>query len=312
MKSEILQVENLSKKYENLIAVDGISFELRPGECLALLGPNGAGKTTTVEMLEGLKKNDSGSIHLFGLDLGKHKKEIMEKVGILLQETNLYKKLTVLETLSLFRSFYKEGLEPKEIISLIQLTDKENVRLEKLSGGQKQRVYIGCALVNHPDLLFLDEPTTGLDPQARRMIWELLTGYKKKQKSILLTTHYMDEAENLADRVLVIDHGKIIAEGSPQELISRYCGAQRMSFSCEIESKDKSVSSILRSQLSWFEKVTENKGLYEIDTEESGKYVQDLIKVCNEHSIKLNNIAMRKSTLEDVFIKLTGRSIRDA
>lgn len=314
MSSAVLQAQDLVKRYGDFTAVDGVSFSVAEGECLALLGPNGAGKTTTVEMLEGLKEPDSGAVTIFGLDLAAKRTEVMEKVGVLLQETNLYKKLTVKETLELFRSFFKEGVAVEEVIKVIELEDKADNRLEQLSGGQKQRAYIGCALVNQPKLLFLDEPTTGLDPQARRMIWDLLESYKERKCSILLTTHYMDEAEQLADRILVIDHGKIIAEGSPAELIATHCGAQRMTFKCESPDGLTAAKIALKNHLPWFAKAkedAEHTGVFEIDTEEPGRYLQDLIGTCNAQGLSLVEIAMRRSTLEDVFIKLTGRSIRD-
>lgn len=309
-----MQAKNLVKRYGDFTAVDGISISVAEGECLALLGPNGAGKTTTVEMLEGLKQPDSGTIDIFGMDLSKKRSAVMERVGVLLQETNLYKKLTVRETLTLFRSFFSEGIAVEEAIKVIELEDKADSRLEQLSGGQKQRAYIGCALINQPQLMFLDEPTTGLDPQARRMIWDLLSSYKERNCSILLTTHYMDEAEQLADRVLVIDQGKIIAEGSPSELITTHCGAQRMTFKCESPDGPTAASIALTNHLSWFKDAKESSktpGSFEIDTEEPGRSLQDLIGTCNDQGLKLVEIAMRRSTLEDVFIKLTGRSIRD-
>lgn len=310
----VLQAKNLVKRYGDFTAVDDISLSIAEGECLALLGPNGAGKTTTVEMLEGLKDPDSGSIEIFGMDLATKRSQVMESVGVLLQETNLYKKLTVRETLTLFRSFFQSGITVEEAIKVIQLEDKADSRLEQLSGGQKQRAYIGCALINKPQLMFLDEPTTGLDPQARRMIWDLLASTKERKCSILLTTHYMDEAEQLADRVLVVDKGKIIAEGSPAELISTHCGSQRMTFKCESPDGPTAAIVALKNNLSWFGDATESDsapGSFEIDTEEPGRSLQDLIGTCNAQGLSLVEIAMRRSTLEDVFIKLTGRSIRD-
>lgn len=214
----MLRARGLRKNFKNLVAVDGVDLAVEPGECLALLGPNGAGKTTTVEMLEGLLPPDAGVVEVFGKDLKANRREILEGVGVLLQETNLYKRYTVRETLALFGSFYRTAKEPEEIMERLSLTDKADVQLRKLSGGQKQRAYLGCALVNDPKLLFLDEPTTGLDPQARRAIWELLGALKTEGRGILLTTHYMEEAERLADRVAVIDHGKIIAEGRTKDL----------------------------------------------------------------------------------------------
>lgn len=247
----MLSARGLTKRYKNLVAVDGVDLTVGPGECLALLGPNGAGKTTTVEMLEGLTVPDSGVVEIFGKRLPGERRAILEKVGVQLQETNLYKRYTVRETLTLFGSFYKEAQDPEVIMKRMSLTDKADVQLRKLSGGQKQRAYLGCALVNDPKLLFLDEPTTGLDPQARRAIWDLLRELKAEGRGILLTTHYMEEAEVLADRVAIIDHGKIIAEGTPQELIKR-------------------------------------TGV-------------DQVKVEPRHG-----------SLEDVFLKLTGRTLRDA
>jgi ABC-2 type transport system ATP-binding protein len=245
-----LSARGLKKYFGELKAVDGISLTVDHGSCVALLGPNGAGKTTTVEMLEGLLSPDSGDIEILGLSLSKDRRSILERIGVVLQETTLYKRFTVAETVALFASFYKNSLDPDIVIGRLLLTDKRDTQLRHLSGGQRQRVYLACALVNDPRLLFLDEPTTGLDPQARRAIWELVGQLKREGRSILLTTHYMDEAEALADRVLIIDQGRVIAEGTPQQLIRDTCG----------------------------------------DT------VQQV----------------RHGTLEDVFIKLTGRSIRES
>ncbi|MEN9834473.1 MAG: hypothetical protein RL011_666 [Pseudomonadota bacterium] len=245
-----LSARGLKKYFGELKAVDGISLTVGHGSCVALLGPNGAGKTTTVEMLEGLLSPDSGDIEILGLSLAKDRRSILERIGVVLQETTLYKRFTVAETVALFASFYKNSLDPDIVIGRLLLTDKRDTQLRHLSGGQRQRVYLACALVNDPRLLFLDEPTTGLDPQARRAIWELVGQLKREGRSILLTTHYMDEAEALADRVLIIDQGRVIAEGTPQQLIRDTCG----------------------------------------DT------VQQV----------------RHGTLEDVFIKLTGRSIRES
>ncbi|MBM4251111.1 MAG: ABC transporter ATP-binding protein [Deltaproteobacteria bacterium] len=245
-----LSAQGLKKYYGELKAVDDISLTVNHGSCVALLGPNGAGKTTTVEMLEGLLPPDSGEVQILGQSLTKNRRQILERIGVVLQETTLYKRYTVTETVALFASFYKNSLAPEVVINRLHLTDKKDTQLRHLSGGQRQRVYLACALVNDPQLLFLDEPTTGLDPQARRAIWDLVGELKKEGRSILLTTHYMDEAEALADHVLIIDHGKVIAEGTPQQLIRDTCG----------------------------------------DT------VQQI----------------RHGTLEDVFIKLTGRSIRES
>jgi ABC-2 type transport system ATP-binding protein len=243
-----LEARGLVKRYKDLTAVAGVDLKVGRGECLALLGPNGAGKTTTVEMLEGLLAPDAGQVLILGESLAQNRRGLLEKVGVLLQETNLYKRYTVRETLELFASFYEKSLDPEAIMTRLGLTDKADVQLRRLSGGQKQRVYLGAALINDPDLLFLDEPTTGLDPQARRAIWDLVQAIKAEGKSILLTTHYMEEAEVLADRVAIMDQGKIIVEGTPRELIDSIGAVQ----------------------------------------------------------------VVRNGTLEDVFLKMTGRSIRDA
>jgi len=217
--SPALTVRGLKKSYGDVRAVDGLDLEVLPGQCFGLLGPNGAGKTTTIEICEGLLERDAGDLELLGMTWEKNAETLREKLGIQLQDTQLSEKLTVSETLQLFRSFYLRGREVDDVISLVQLEEKSNARIGTLSGGQKQRLAIACALVGDPELLFLDEPTTGLDPQSRRQLWSLIEEFKGTGRTILLTTHYMDEAEKLCDRVAIVDHGHIIAEGSPHELI---------------------------------------------------------------------------------------------
>src|SRR3954471_17057214 len=202
-----LLVEGLRKYYDDVQAVDGLGLAVSPGECFGLLGPNGAGKTTTIEVCEGLLAPDSGRVELLGLRWDDDEHELRERLGIQLQETQLAEKLTVEETVRLFRSFYKTGRTVDETIGLVQLDEKRAARVGKLSGGQKQRLALACAIVGDPDLLFLDEPTTGLDPQSRRQLWDLITDFKATGKTIVLTTHYMDEAEILCDRVAIVDHG---------------------------------------------------------------------------------------------------------
>ena len=217
--SPALEVRGLKKSYGEVKAVDGLDLEVRSGECFGLLGPNGAGKTTTIEICEGLLERDSGDVELLGMTWEKDAKPLRERLGISLQDTQLSEKLTVSETLELFRSFYVRGREVSEVVGLVQLEEKANARVGTLSGGQKQRLAIACALVGDPELLFLDEPTTGLDPQSRRQLWSLIEEFKATGRTILLTTHYMDEAEKLCDRVAIVDHGHIIAEGAPHDLI---------------------------------------------------------------------------------------------
>jgi len=214
-----LLVKGLRKSYGDVVAVDGLDLEMKAGECFGLLGPNGAGKTTTIEICEGLLERDSGQVEVLGMTWESDADRLREKLGISLQDTQLSEKLTVAETLRLFRSFYVAGRDIDEVIDAVELGEKRNARVGTLSGGQKQRLAIACALVGNPELLFLDEPTTGLDPQSRRQLWLLIEDFKSNGRSILLTTHYMDEAEKLCDRVAIVDHGHVIALGTPAELI---------------------------------------------------------------------------------------------
>jgi ABC-2 type transport system ATP-binding protein len=215
-----LLVKGLKKSYGEVVAVDGLDLEMMAGECFGLIGPNGAGKTTTIEICEGLLERDSGQLEVLGMTWESDGDRLREKLGISLQDTQLSEKLSVSETLRLFRSFYKVGRDINEVIDVVELGEKRNARVGTLSGGQKQRLAIACALVGDPELLFLDEPTTGLDPQSRRQLWSLIEDFKSSGRSILLTTHYMDEAEKLCDRVAIVDHGHVIALGTPAELIS--------------------------------------------------------------------------------------------
>ena len=215
-----LRVRQLRKTYKDVVAVDGLDLDVRRGECFGLLGPNGAGKTTTIEICEGLNEPDSGEVELLGQRWAAPGGDLRQRLGIQLQETQLSDKLTVTETLRLFRSFYRQGPTVDHVIGLVQLGEKKHARVGALSGGQKQRLALACALVGDPELLFLDEPTTGLDPQARRQLWDLITKFKGTGRTIVLTTHYMDEAEVLCDRVAIIDHGKVIALGAPLDLMA--------------------------------------------------------------------------------------------
>src|SRR4051812_45447698 len=214
-----LLVQDLRKRYGDVKAVDGLDLSVASGECFGLLGPNGAGKTTTIEICEGLLAPDSGEVSVLGMTWDRNERELRQRLGVQLQETQLSEKLTVVETLRLFRSFYRAGSDVDQVIARVQLEEKRNARVGKLSGGQKQRLALACSIVGDPDLLFLDEPTTGLDPQSRRQLWDLIGEFRATGRTTVLTTHYMDEAEILCDRVAIVDHGKVIALGSPRQLI---------------------------------------------------------------------------------------------
>lgn len=311
--AHVLQAADITKNFGDFAAVRGVSFSIAKGECVALLGPNGAGKTTTAEILEGLQEPTTGTVHLFGMEYRKQRRSIQERVGIVLQETRLYKKFTIKETLELFASFFSQSEDVEKIITTLQLTDKKDVRLENLSGGQRQRVYLGCALVNNPELLFLDEPTAGLDPQSRRMLWELLEQFKAEKRSILLTTHYMDEAEHLADRVLVMDHGSIIAEGTPRTLIEKYCGREILSLQFNEEQDPTVAWERLQEKFPFLSEAIVTKSGFELAVGDDGAALaMSFTRACDDQKIPLRALEMRRSTLEDVFLKLTGRSIRDA
>jgi len=215
-----LRVTNLRKAYGSVVAVNGLTLEVPAGQCFGLLGPNGAGKTTTIEICEGLTEPDSGDVEVLGRRWATDAHALRQRLGIQLQDTQLTEKLTVIETVRLFRSFYDQGPSADESIALVQLEEKRSARVVALSGGQKQRLALACALVGEPELLFLDEPTTGLDPQARRQLWDLIEKFRSAGKTILLTTHYMDEAERLCDDLAIMDHGKVIARGTPKGLIA--------------------------------------------------------------------------------------------
>jgi len=303
----VVKVDNLTKKYGDLIAVNGISFSIEKGEIFGLLGPNGAGKTTTVEMIEGLRKPDNGTIKVCGIDAQKNSENIKELIGAQLQSTTIYDQIRVKEVIDLFGSYYKKSIPSSKILEEVSLTDKKNAFYRTLSGGQKQRVAMALALVNDPEVLFLDEPTTGLDPQARRNVWAIITDLRKRGKTIILTTHYMEEAEQLCQRVGIIDHGKIIALDTPTNLITNSGLESAIEFSCFPEGADK-----IKQKFKGAGKVSElGDNKFILNTKESSKTLKELTRFSDDNNINLENISVRKATLEDVFLLLTGRSLRE-
>jgi ABC-2 type transport system ATP-binding protein len=304
-----LEVRNLRKAYKDVVAVDGLELEVRLGECFGLLGPNGAGKTTTIEICEGLIAADSGEVEMLGLRWESDERQLRQRLGIQLQDTQLSEKLTVFETVRLFRSFYHAGPSPAEAIGLVQLEEKRKSRVGTLSGGQKQRLAMACALVGDPDFLFLDEPTTGLDPQARRQLWDLIEEFKLAGRTILLTTHYMDEAERLCDRVAIMDHGKIIALGTPRELIGSIGVEHVVEFSAGAASKTLAVSAL--RNIEGVREVTAENGSVQLQVTELHRAVPALLAELNRQGLLLTELRTHSASLEDVFVTLTGRRLRD-
>jgi ABC-2 type transport system ATP-binding protein len=304
-----LRVRNLKKTYKDVVAVDGLNLEVRSGECFGLLGPNGAGKTTTIEICEGLNDPDSGEVEVLGLQWRSQSRELRQRLGIQLQETQLTDKLTVAETVRLFRSFFRKGPAPAEVICLVQLEEKVNARVGNLSGGQKQRLALACALVGDPDLLFLDEPTTGLDPQARRQLWELIEQFKAAGTTIVLTTHYMDEAERLCDRVAIMDHGKVIAEGTPRELVASIGVEHVVEFSAG--SRTRPLEPARLEHIEGVRDVRANNGTVLMQVSELHRAVPALLNELDRQGVPLTELRTHSATLEDVFVALTGRHLRD-
>ncbi len=307
--SAALCVRGLRKAYKDVVAVDGLDLEVRAGECFGLLGPNGAGKTTTIEICEGLTTADSGEVELLGLRWDTGARELRQRLGIQLQETQLSDKVTVIETLRLFRSFYSQGPPPSEVIALVQLEEKSGARVGSLSGGQKQRLALACALVGDPDFLFLDEPTTGLDPQARRQLWDLIEQFKLQGRSILLTTHYMDEAESLCDRVAVMDHGKVIALGTPRELIASIGVEHMVEFSAGGAARALEFAPL--RGLEGVREVRHENGTVQMQVTELHRAVPALLDELDRQGVPLTELRTHSATLEDVFVTLTGRHLRD-
>jgi ABC-2 type transport system ATP-binding protein len=303
-----LLIRQLRKSYGDVIAVDGIDLEIRPGECFGLLGPNGAGKSTTIEICEGLTPPDSGEVVILGRHWGRDDRTLRELLGISLQETQFSEKLTVTETIQLFRSFYPRGPAPATVIGLVQLGEKAGARVGQLSGGQRQRLALACALVGDPELLFLDEPTTGLDPQSRRQLWELIEGFRAGGRSILLTTHYMDEAERLCDRVAIVDHGRVIAQGTPRELIASLGAEHVLEFAV---ADATGLDAMALASVPGIGPLGRQDGTWRVQVSELHQAMPALLGELRRQGAQLSELRTHSATLEDVFVSLTGRQLRD-
>ncbi|GKU75941.1 ABC transporter ATP-binding protein [Paenibacillus sp. L3-i20] len=307
----VLEVSQLRKSFSSVLAVEDISFSVEPGEIFTIIGPNGAGKTTTLEMIEGLLPPDSGDIRFGSLNWMKNSEQIKREIGVQPQSSALFDLLTVKENLELFATFYPKSRPALEVMEMISLTDQQNKYVKKLSGGQKQRLAIGLAMINDPDIIFLDEPTTGLDPQARRNIWDIILKLKELGKTTILTTHYMEEAEKLSDRVCIVDQGKIVTLDTPAALIDRLTKEReiRLSFldgeaaAAESEKVAMLQQSVVRTQLEGA-----SLKLWSTQPEET---LFELFGYAKECGYRLEQISIREMSLEDVFIAFTGKEWRD-
>jgi ABC-2 type transport system ATP-binding protein len=305
-----IQCRDLRKTYDGkLEAVRGLNLAIETGECFGLLGPNGAGKTTTIEILEGLLPPTSGDVSILGHHWRENEREMREWLGISLQETRLSEKLTVRETIELFASFYRQPRSSEEVLERLQLTEKADSWVGKLSGGQRQRLAVATALVCNPKILFLDEPTTGLDPQSRRQLWDIIRAFQRDGGTVLLTTHYMDEAERLCDRLAIVDHGQIIAEGSPADLIDRLGGHHVVEFSVSGNSEGAAFEAW--NGLPSVESVREDDGMIALNVKQPHLTIPALLEAIDKQGRHLQHLTTRQASLEDVFVRLTGRHLRE-
>jgi ABC-2 type transport system ATP-binding protein len=306
-----IECRDLRKTYDGTVeAVRGLSLRIEGGECFGLLGPNGAGKTTTIEILEGLLDPTSGEVTILGHTWQKNQREVREWLGISLQETRLSEKLTVRETIELFASFYREPRSADDVLDDLQLGEKADAFVGKLSGGQRQRLAVATALVGNPRILFLDEPTTGLDPQSRRQLWDIIRSFQRSGGTVLLTTHYMDEAERLCDRLAIVDHGEIIAEGTPSELIERLGGHHVVEFEASGNCSDGTALNAWQA-LPGVESVRHDSGLVSLTVREPHLTIPALLDAVAKHGSQLLHLTTRQASLEDVFVNLTGRHLRE-
>jgi ABC-2 type transport system ATP-binding protein len=304
--SAVIRVEGLRKTYGDLVAVDGISFDVRRGEVFGLLGPNGAGKTTTVEVLEGLRTPDAGTVTVLGVDVVRSPDLVKPRIGVSLQNAALYPKLTVVELLDLFGTFYPKSRPSSELIELMDLGEKRRSRTQELSGGQRQRLSVALALVGDPELVFLDEPTTGMDPAARRMLWDVINRLRTEGRSVLLTTHYLEEAEILCDRIAIVDHGRILELGTVRELVDRRFHERAVRFDA-IDGLDDARLAAIPGVTS----TAREDGETVLYTRDVPATIGAVLAVADELGAEPGNLAVRRATLEDVFLALTGRTLRD-
>ena len=302
----VIRVDGLKKCYGDVKAVDGIDFTVDRGEVFGMLGPNGAGKTTTIEVLEGLREFDEGAVTVLGLDVKRHAPSIKQRIGVQLQSVSLYPRLTVKELLDLFGSFYQRHLPANQLIEWLDLGERANARAMNLSGGQQQRLSIALALVNDPELIFLDEPTTGLDPQARRSMWDLVKSLRAQGKSIMLTTHYMEEAAELCDRVAIMDHGHILECGTVPDLIGRRFSERAVFFDTDAAFPMEALG-----KLAGVDRAAKEDGQTVLYSRDVAATIGGLLAFADEHRAEPCNLGIRQATLEDVFLDLTGRALRD-
>jgi ABC-2 type transport system ATP-binding protein len=305
-----VRARGLVKRYGDLVAVDGIDFEVRYGTCLGVLGPNGAGKTTTIEILEGLKTPDGGEVEVLGRAWSEDPRAIQERIGVQLQETEFQEKLKVVELLRMFRSFYDDGIDLEQVVRTIGLEDKRGAFIKSLSGGQKQRLSIGCAILNKPEILFLDEPTTGLDPHARRRLWDVVETFKDAGGTVVLTTHYMEEAERLADDLIIVDHGRVIARGSPAAIIASLGAESVVQFALAGDDPRE----LAEDELNALDGVRSMR--YEgtaicLSVVQTQDVIAGLFELIKRRGLTMEDLRTHRPTLEDVFVSLTGKHLRD-
>ncbi len=304
----VIEVENLYKHYGPIKAVDGISFGVAKGEVFGMLGPNGAGKSTTVEIIEGLRQADSGKVSVLGMDVARVPKDVKQEIGVQLQAPSLMPRLNVRETLSLFASFYNRSLPVDDVLEMLTLTESSKVLVQNLSGGQQQRLSVAAALISDPAIAFLDEPTTGLDPLARRDLWAVIEDMSRRGKTVFLTTHYMEEAERLCDRVAIIDHGNIIAMASPRDLIAEFSDEKAIQFDMSSPPEEAALHA-----LAGVTNVAIDGEDVTVNSDNIPATMSALLKFADEAGLtdQLRNLHVRQATLEDVFLKLTGRKISE-